>query len=110
MALSFTVSFAEVAFSLAALTLSNALDFVELALSVIDLSLSFVSDFTSALIFSILELGLTKTLVFDKISDSVANAEPDTANVSDVNVKSDFKDFIKTPVLLLIGSTSELVC
>ena len=31
----------------------------------------------------------------------VANAEPDTANASDVNVKSDFKDFIKTPVLLL---------
>jgi hypothetical protein len=40
----------------------------------------------------------------------VANAEPDTANASDVNVKSDFKDFIKTPVLLLIGSTSEPVC
>ena len=40
----------------------------------------------------------------------VANAEPDTANASDVNVKSDFKDFIKTPVLLSIGSISEPVC
>ena len=40
----------------------------------------------------------------------VANAEPDTANASDVNVKSDFKDFIKTPILLSIGSTSEPVC
>ena len=40
----------------------------------------------------------------------VANAEPDTANARDVNVKSDFKDFIKTPVLLLIGSTSKPVC
>ena len=67
--------------------------------------------FTSAFVLSTIDFELVTTDSFVGNTDVfVANAEPDTANASDVNVKSDFKDFIKTPVLLLMGSTSEPVC
>ena len=74
-------------------------------------SLSFAAFFTSAFVLSTIDFELVTTSSFVGNTEVfVANAEPDTANASDVNVKSDLKDFIKTPVLLSIGSTSEPVC
>ena len=83
-------------------TLSNAVDFVELALSVIDLSLSFAAFSYQLLCFQPLILNWLQHLLLLAIREVfVANAEPDTANASDVNVKSDFKDFHKNSCFII---------